>query len=183
MDDSVLLQRLDAILAEMRAVFAQSPADPAATLAGELMRARRIVLFGVGRNGLVLQAFAMRLAHLALDAHFHGQLAMPPVGAGDLVLVALALGSLPTGNAVVGSAKAAGARVVVVTARPDAVPPCDSTIVLPAQTMADPMTSVLPLGSPFELALTLFCELTVVELMQRLSRSNADLASRHANLL
>ena len=49
--------------------------------------------------------------------------------------------------------------------------------------MADPMTSVLPLGSPFELALSLVCDLTVAELMPRLGRSNDDLAKRHTNLL
>jgi hypothetical protein len=54
---------------------------------------------------------------------------------------------------------------------------------LPAQIMADPMTSVLALGSPFELAMSLLCDLTVAELMQRLGRSNDDLARRHTNLL
>jgi hypothetical protein len=45
------------------------------------------------------------------------------------------------------------------------------------------MTSLLPLGSPFELALSLYCDLVVVELMQRLDLGNSDLAERHANLL
>jgi len=49
--------------------------------------------------------------------------------------------------------------------------------------MADPMTSLLPLGSQFELALSLLCDLTGVELIARLGRRNADLAARHANLL
>ena len=44
-------------------------------------------------------------------------------------------------------------------------------------------SSVLPLGSPFELALSLLCDLTVAELMLRLGRSNDDLAKRHTNLL
>jgi hypothetical protein len=45
------------------------------------------------------------------------------------------------------------------------------------------MTSLLPLGSPFELALALYCDLTVIELMRRLDLGNDDLARRHANLL
>jgi 6-phospho-3-hexuloisomerase len=49
--------------------------------------------------------------------------------------------------------------------------------------MADPPGGLLPLGSGFELALWLFCDLVVVELMRRLGQSNDDLASRHANLL
>jgi 6-phospho-3-hexuloisomerase len=173
---------LVAIFDEMRDVFARMPPEVPTRLAQEIAKARRILVYGAGRNGLVLQSFAMRLMHLGLDGHYVGQLSAPPVGAGDLLFTALALGRLPTGEAIVKSAKEAGARTVVVTARPDAVS-ADLVIALPAQTMADPMTSILPLGSPFELALSLFCELTVVELMRQLGRSNSDLAARHANLL
>ena len=173
---------LAAIFDEMRDVFARMPPDAHVQLTRELVRARRILVYGVGRNGLVLQSFAMRLMHLGLDGHYVGQLAAPPVGPGDLLFTALALGRLPTGEAIINAARTAGARIVVVSARPDAVA-ADLVISLPAQTMADPMTSILPLGSPFELALSLFCELTVVELMHLLGRGNSDLAARHTNLL
>ena len=176
-------ERLEAVLAEMRDVFARMPADAVAQLAREIANARRVLVYGAGRNGLVLQAFAMRLMHLGLDGHFVGQLAAPPVGKGDLLLMALSVGRLPTGDAIIGSAKANGARIAAISARPDLVQAADLVIPLPAQVMGDPMSSILPLGSPFELALSLFCDLTVVELMALLGRSNADLAARHANLL
>ena len=176
-------ERLDTILAEMRGVFARMPADAVAQLAGEIAAARRVLVYGAGRTGLVLQAFAMRLMHLGLDGHFVGQLSAPPVRSGDLLLTVLVLGRLPTADGLIGSAKAAGARVVAISARPELVQGADLVIPLPAQTMADPLTSILPLGSPFELALSLLCDLTVVELMTLLGRSNADLAARHANLL
>ena len=174
---------LDKLLGEMRDVFARMPADAVPQLAGEIAAARRVLINGVGRNGLVLQAFAMRLMHIGLDAHFVGQLSAPPVGKGDLLLTALAIGHLPTGDAIIGLAKAAGARIAMISARPELVQRADLVVPLPAQTMADPMTSILPLGSPFELALSLLCDLTVVELMTKLGRSNADLAARHTNLL
>lgn len=173
---------LTAIFDEMRSVFAQMPADAQTSLAREIIKSRRILIYGVGRTGLVLQAFAMRLMHLGLDGHFIGQISAPPVANGDLVLAVLSVGRLPTGEAILATAKAAGARVAVISARPELVS-ADLVIPLPAQTMADQMTSILPLGSPFELALSLFCDLTVVELMDLLGRTDADLASRHANLL
>ncbi len=176
-------ERLEAILAEMREVFARMPADAVAQLAREIANARRILVYGAGRNGLALQAFAMRLMHLGLDGHFVGQLAAPPVARGDLLLAALSVGRLPTGDAIIGSAKAAGARIAVISGRPELVLAADLVVPLPAQTMADPMTSILPLGSPFELALWLLCDLTVVELMTLLGQSKADLAARHANVL
>jgi 6-phospho-3-hexuloisomerase len=176
-------QRLEAVLDEMRGVFARMDADSVPRLAEAIVAAKRIFLYGAGRTGLVLQAFAMRLAHLGLDAHFVGQLSAPPAAGSDLFVVALAVGTLPTGDALAASARAAGAKVAVITARPQKVVGADLVVHLPAQIMADPMTSVLPLGSPFELALSLLCDLTVVELMLRLGRSNEDLAARHTNLL
>jgi 6-phospho-3-hexuloisomerase len=177
-----LADGLNAIFDEMHGVFARMPPDAPARLAVEIAKARRVFVFGVGRTGLALQGFSMRLMHLGIDGHFIGQLSVPPAGSGDLLFTALALGRLPTGDAIVKSAKTAGARITVITARPEVVS-ADIIIPLPAQTMADPMTSILPLGSPFELALSLFCDLTVVELMVLLGRSNADLVGRHANIL
>jgi 6-phospho-3-hexuloisomerase len=179
---SATLARLDTVLAEMRAVFAAAP-DAVDQLAREIQNARRIAIYGIGRNGLVLQAFAMRLMHLGIDAHFVGQLAAPPVASGDLVIAAVALGRLPTADAVLAAARTAKARTLVVTARPKLVEGADAVIDLPAQTMAEPPNSILPLGSAFELALSLLCDLTVVELMKRIGRTNADLLARHANLL
>jgi hypothetical protein len=49
--------------------------------------------------------------------------------------------------------------------------------------MADEPSAVLPLGSAFELGLTLLFDLTVVDLMAKLGRTNDDLARGHANLL
>jgi 6-phospho-3-hexuloisomerase len=175
--------RLDAILAEMRDVFARMPEDSVPELAREIAKAHRVAVYGVGRTGLVLQAFAMRLMHLGLDAHFVGQLAAPPIGKDDLLFAALSVGRLPTADALIGTARSAGARIAAISARPDLVQAADLVIPLPAQTMADPTVSILPLGSPFELALSLFCDLTVVELMELLGRANRDLAARHANLL
>ena len=170
-------------MTEMRGVFARVPADAVVQLAREIANANRVLVYGAGRTGLVLQAFSMRLMHLGIDGHFVGQLATPPIREGDLLVVTLALGRLPTGDALIGTAKATGARVAVISARPELVQAADLVVPLPAQTMLDPTTSILPLGSPFELALALLCDLTVVELMTLLGRSNAELAARHANLL
>jgi 6-phospho-3-hexuloisomerase len=176
------MQHLDTVLTDLRTAL-ECAGDAVPSLAGEIVRARRIALYGVGRNGLALKGLAMRLAHLGLDAAFVGQLAAPPIGQRDLFLIAAALGRLPTADALIATAQAAGARIAVVTARQHDVANADLVVHLPAQTMADPQVSPLPLGSPFELALWLLGDLVVVELMQRLGRTNADLASRHANLL
>ena len=53
----------------------------------EIAGAGRIVLHGVGREGLMMKAFAMRLFHLGLDAHVLGDMTTPPLGDGDLLIV------------------------------------------------------------------------------------------------
>jgi 6-phospho-3-hexuloisomerase len=171
------------ILAEMAAVFDRLDPDAVATIAGEIARARRVVLYGIGRNGVMVRGFAMRLAHLGRAAHLVDAMDCPPVGPGDLFLAPLAVGRLPTADALIQTARGAGARVLIISARPDLVQGADLVVALPAQTMADRQTSALPLGSPFELALHLLFELVVNRLMTDLGRANADLAARHANLL
>lgn len=180
---TVAADRVEAILSEQRRV--QSAVDPnaVAALVNRLGGARRVFLYGVGRNGLMLQALAMRLAHLGLDAHFVGQLAAPPAGPGDVVLVAVALGSLPTADSVLQAGRTAGADLAVITARPERVAHADLIVHLPARTMADPPTSPLPLGGAFELALHILCERLVIALMQARGLSDEDLLARHANLL
>src|SRR5262245_24692426 len=106
-----MLERLEAVLSEMRNVFARMEGDPVARLASEVSNARRIAVYGAGRNGLVLQAFAMRLAHLGLDGHYVGQLSAPPIGPGDVFVTAMALGRLPTADALVQTARGQGARI------------------------------------------------------------------------
>ena len=117
-----MLSELDRVLAEMRGVFTGMESDAVSVLAQECAGARRVFLAGVGRNGLVLQAFAMRLMHLGVDAHFVGQLSAPPIGAGDLMIAAASIGSLPSLAALIATARRNGARALVISAKPDKVP-------------------------------------------------------------
>jgi hypothetical protein len=58
--------------------------DPAALegMVTELAQAKRVVCYGVGREGLMMRALAMRLYHIGLDAHVVGDMSCPPVGPG-----------------------------------------------------------------------------------------------------
>src|SRR6188474_3002893 len=124
---------------EIAAVFTPASSDAALRLCDEIERARRIACYGVGREGLMMKALCMRLMHLGLDAHVVGDMTTPPVGSGDLFLASAGPGSFSTVLALIGVARAAGAKTIVVTARPDgdAADAADGVIHLPAQTMAD----------------------------------------------
>ncbi len=180
------MSRADHILDELRpgltdAVLAQIP-DLVTKLAG----AKRILCTGVGREGLMMKALAMRLYHLGCDAHVVGDMSAPPVGAGDLLFVSAGPGSFSTVAAIVGVAQEASAEVVCITAEPEGAVPsaADLVVHLPAQTMASDRqaTSILPMGSLYEALMFLFFELVVLDLREHLCVAPEAMRDRHTNL-
>ncbi len=149
--------------------------------------AGRIATYGAGREGLMMRALAMRLFHLGLDVHVVGDMTIPPVGPGDLLLVSVGPGYLSTAQALVDTAKTAKAKTACFTAEPDGPTPraADHVVVLPAQTMArdaDAPRSFLPMGSLYEGTQFLFFEFLVLRLRERLGETAETMRARHTNL-
>jgi 6-phospho-3-hexuloisomerase len=151
-----------------------------------IVDAHRVMLFGCGREGLMMRALAMRLHHLGLDVCMQGDMTAFPLGPGDLFLCAAGPGTLPTASALSGVARSAGARVLVVTAEPEGATAkmADDLLVIPAQTMASDIggTSVLPMGSLFEGAMFLVFEVLVLQLRQTLGETAETMRARHTNM-
>lgn len=152
-----------------------------------IARARRIVLYGCGREGLMMRALCMRLFHLGLDAHMAFEMTTPPVGAGDLLLVSAGPGYLPTVEALLGVARDAGADTACFTAEPDShvTRSAEFTLLIPAQTMARDQsepTSFLPMGSLYEGAQFLLFEILVMLMKERLGETAESMRARHTNL-
>ena len=172
---------------EVAAVFTPASSDAVLRLCDEIERARRIACYGVGREGLMMRALCMRLMHLGLDAHVVGDMTTPPVGPGDLLLVSAGPGAFSTVLGLMGVARGAGARTLVITAQPagEAARRSDVVIHLPAQTMADdraPQTSLLPMGSLFEAAQLIFFDLVAILLRERTGQTPEAMRARHTNL-
>ena len=172
---------------EVRGVLEAGAAAEVDTLCDEILKAKRIATYGVGREGLMMRALCMRLMHLGLDAHVVGDMTTPPLGTGDLLLVSAGPGSFSTVAALVGVAKAAGARTAAITAQPAGAVPktVDTVIHLRAQTMADDRggkTSVLPMGSLYEAAMLLFGDIVSIVLRERMGQSSEEMRGRHTNL-
>jgi 6-phospho-3-hexuloisomerase len=163
--------------------------DPAALMAlvDDIATARRIAAYGVGREGLMMRALAMRLYHLGLDAHLVGDMSCPPLGPGDLLIVSAGPGDFSTVRGLVTVARDAGARTACVTAQAHAPVPalCDRTLVIPAQTMADDQgstASLLPMGSLFEGAQYLVFEILILMLRDRTGATPDAMRARHTNM-
>lgn len=175
-------------LDELGGVFASLDDAQVDALIERLARARRIVVFGGGRERLQIMGFAMRLFHMGLNASVEGDMTTPAVGPGDVFLVSCGPGYISTAEALVGVAKDAGAEVLLITAQPGGRlgPMADMILHLPAQTMADDQgdrkTSVLPMGSLFEGALFVLFEVMVLKLKARLNISADAMRANHTNL-
>jgi 6-phospho-3-hexuloisomerase len=178
----------DTALAELSAVASRINSGEIDAALASFARARRIVLYGCGREGLQLRGFAMRLHHLGLQVAMQGDMAAPPVGSGDLLIVSAGPGELSTVTALMRVAREAGAEVLFLTAEPGAVSAGLATQVLtiPAQTMARDtgagVTSVLPMGSVYEGALFLLFEVMVLRLRDILGVTPDEMRARHTNL-
>jgi len=177
----------DQAMAEIAAVIERIDAGEIETLLQALSAAKRIACYGVGREGLMMKALCMRLYHLGLDAHVVGDMTTPPLGPGDLLLVSAGPGRFSTVEALIETAKAAGATTVCFTAEPagDCPAAADLRVVLPAQTMAKDEhgpTSLLPMGSLYEGVQYLAFESLVLMLRDRLGIAPADMRARHTNL-
>ncbi len=152
-----------------------------------LASANRVVLYGVGREGLMMKALAMRLFHMGLDAHMVADMTTPPVGQGDLIVYSAGPGYFSTVDALRKVAQDAGAKTVCFTAQEEGTVPrtSDLMVVLPAQTMADDTkasASILPMGSLYEGVMYLFFEYLVLMLGDHMGVTPEQMRNNHTNL-
>lgn len=177
----------DRILEELRPGLSDAVLEQIAPLSALLSETHRIACYGVGREGLIMKALAMRLYHLGLDAHVVGDMTTPALRPGDSLFVSAGPGMFSTVQALCGVAKEVGAQVICVTAEPEGAVPreADHSFVLPSQTMANDQgnpQSILPMGSLYEAMMFLFFEVLVLDLRARLEISPEAMRARHTNL-
>ena len=173
-------------LTELAAVAERMDEAALEAACARILGAGRVMLYGCGREGLMMRALAMRLYHLGIAVSMQGDLAAPPLGPGDLFFAACGPGDLATVTALAGVAKAAGAGVMMVTAEGagTSLALADQVLLIPAQTMARDLggESVIPMGSLFEGALFLVFEIMVLRLREMKGATAEDMRARHTNM-
>lgn len=179
-------EKVREILAEIDRVLARVDEEQITRLCDAIQSARYIFIHGLGREGLVMRAFAMRLMHLGLKVAVVGDVTTPPIGPGDLFLASCGPGHLATVQALVEIARRAGGQVAIITAQPEApvAQKADIVVYLPAQTMAERemSSSAQVMGSAFEQSMWILLDALVPRLQNALGQSAEDLRQRHTNL-
>ncbi|GMI99598.1 hypothetical protein like AT5G52190 [Hibiscus trionum] len=150
-----------------------------------------VFLYGVGREGLMLKALCMRLAHLGLAVHFVFDMTTPPITSKDLLIASAGPGGFSTVDAICSVAKSHGGRVLLLTAQPEtgsSVKYADVVAYVAAQTMADDgegggggekSRTLLPMGSVYEGAMFVLFEMVVYKLGEVLGESPEAIRARH----
>ena len=171
---------------DLAGVFSRVEPSQLEILSQELLAAKRIVCYGVGREGLIMSAIAMRLMHAGFKSYVVGEMVTPPVLAGDVFFTSAGPGHFPTIETLLRVAREAGGRTVTVTAQPAraAQMPVDVVIHLPGQTMVDVTAgwSILTMGTHYEAALLLFGDLLILRLLELTGQQREDMYTRYTNM-
>lgn len=176
--------RLD--LDEVNAILARLDDDQAEALLAAILSARRVFVLGLGRSGLLLRMFAMRLMQIGLTAHIVGDATTPAIAPGDLLLTLSGSGRTETVLTLARKAKAFGAQVAAITSDP-ATPLAelaDLSIIVPAGSVKNDVTTPtrLPLANALEQAMAIYLDCLGAMAAAHCGQDNAALMTRHANL-
>jgi 6-phospho-3-hexuloisomerase len=150
----------------------------------EILRARTLHLYGMGRMQLSVRAFAMRLKHMGFDTYVVFDTTSPRIGAGDLLIGHCAVTNVELN--VIRLAKAAGARIALLTAHPENEHGqlANLCVRVPGQIFGGPqeVKSIQPMASLLEQALFLFTDIVVMLLIERKGISVQSMQESHTNL-
>ena len=174
---------VSAVLAENRQVLEAVDPEEVERFIQEILKAKTIHLYAMGRMQLSVRAFAMRLKHMGIDTYVVYDTTSPQIGPGDLLIGHCAVTNVELN--VVRLAKAAGARVALLTAHPENEHGelADLCVRVPGQIFGGPeeVKSIQPMASLLE-HLFLFTDIVVMMLMERKGVSVAAMQKSHTNL-
>lgn len=153
----------------------------------EIRRADRVFCDGLGRSGLAMRGFAMRLGQMGKKSALVGEATAPAFGKGDLLLLCSASGSSPTLLYHAEKAKSYGGKIWLITGKTDSALAAlaDGRIFIAAPDKDQEGAqkgSIQPMGSLFEQTAQLVCDLMAVRLMEELGMTSEKMRKYHANI-
>lgn len=159
-------------------------ADPKLTedLVQRLNAAKKVIVFGRGRSGLVARMFAVRLHHLGINSFVVGETTTPPVDRETFVVLFSGSGETFAVSLTAQLARGMGASIAVITAAPDSTVAQNADIVVLLPAPRQPRKDLAPLGTLFEGAATLYMDGVIADLMARRGETEEGMRRRHATL-
>ena len=172
----------DHIAREVRRMAGGVEAALVAQLVDRIQAAKKVIVFGRGRSGLVARMFAVRLHHLGINSYVVGETTTPPVDRETLVVLFSGSGETFAVALTAQLARGMGASIAVITAAPDSTVAQNADLVILFPGGAPRRSDLAPLGTLFEMASLLLTDGVVAELMARLGETEEGMRRRHATL-
>ena len=181
--------KLDIILSELKEAAQAVDAVQAEQFAEAILAAKKIFVAGAGRSGCIARAFANRLMHLGFEVYFVGDITVPAIKKGDVLVVSSGSGTTAGLVAMAQKAQKQGADIITMTIVPENTIgkmskayvqlPGTTRLIAQGEAVGE---SLQPVGSMFEQLSWLTYDAIIMLLKQKTKQSNEDLIARHGNL-
>jgi 6-phospho-3-hexuloisomerase len=161
--------------------------DQVEKLADRILQSKKVFMAGAGRSGLMIKAFAMRLAQMGIDAYVVGETTTPNLEKGDLFIIGSGSGETKSLVPAAEKAKSLGGFVAIVTIFPQSTIGRISDVVVqlpgaPKDQANSDYNTIQPMGALFEQTLLLYCDAVILKLMRKQGLDTNAMFGRHANL-
>jgi 6-phospho-3-hexuloisomerase len=176
------------VLAEYQAVFDRLDPEAVDRFAALIRRHKRIFFIGVGREGMMTRAFAMRVMHMGKEAYWIWDDTTPSIGAGDLLVATNGCGNIGHIKYVCERAKNNGAAIAVITGSPsgEACRLADFVMFIPASVYLgkdEVVPSAQPMGNLFEQCLLIIGDMIIMKIVDEdPDLSFEKMEKRHRNI-
>ncbi|HGE72667.1 TPA: SIS domain-containing protein [Candidatus Poribacteria bacterium] len=175
------------ILKELNDVFNTIENENAVKLTQYIMNAKKIILVGVGREGLATRAFAMRLMHLGFNVHWIWDDTTPSLSENDLLIATSGSGEIGHIHYIIEKAKTIGSKIAIITGdiTRKSVKLADLVIFIPATVYLGSMNLVKSkqiMGNLFEQSLLILFDSIILEMINQNNFNIDEIIERHRNL-
>ncbi len=172
------------VLEENRQVLDRINLNEVETLLAEIDKAKTIQLYAMGRMGLSMRGFAMRLKHMGYDAYIVYDTITPCIGEGDLLIDMCGMTNVEMN--IVKLAKEAGARIGIMGPHPENEigQLADFSVRVPGQFFGDPseVKSIQPMCTILEQSMFLLTDILTMMIIERKHIDIDVMHKRHTNL-
>lgn len=146
-----------------------------------ILNASKVFLIGLGRSGLVAKGFAMRLMHLGIGAYVVMETITPAASSKDLLIVISSSGEKGSLIEIAKIAKNIDMTILAITSNPDSsLGNLSNKIVFIPKIMNS--CPLAPLNTFFEDTVMILTDGVIAELMDKMSKTEADMKKRHSIL-
>jgi 6-phospho 3-hexuloisomerase len=192
----VLKEAMFSITKHVEQVAEELGEEEVEALIRSIISAKKVFVYGAGRSGLVAKAFAMRLMHLGINVFVVGEIITPAIEKEDLLITISGSGETTSVVNAGKIAKNVGAKVALITTYPNSSLGrlADIVVVVKGRTklrgekdfvmrqIKGEHYPLAPLGTLFEIAVLIFLDALIVELMVRLGKTEEEMRTRHATI-